>query len=713
MAEQNNVVVIDSLERRKEDKCLIIKGWAVDTIGKKSVKVGIVNNSEIEKIKFNRIYRYDVNPIFQVPVDQNCGFTIIVSLKSFSKTVTLVFGTGKDAKKIPLRIWLPYFHPMEKNNPIQPYVEKFQRGYNYLKIHGLKNTIKRIRGEVAESSQYQIWIEQNETETPEEYRTRADALKKRPKISIAMPVYNVDDKWLSACIDSVMNQYYDNWELCLADDHSSKPTVRPLLEKYQKSDPRIKVVFREKNGHISEATNSAIAIATGEYISFLDNDDTLAPNALLEMAEVINNHPDADLIYSDEDKIDDKDSRRDPHFKSDWAPDSLMSNNYICHLSVYRKSLVDEVGGLRKGYEGSQDHDLVLRVTEKTSAEHIYHIPKILYHWRMLESSTAVNPGSKGYANEAGKKAVTDAIHRRGLKGKAIDGFGPGVYTLRYEIMKPHFVSIIIPTRDGSDDLKRCVDSIISKTTYSDYEILIADNGSIEQATFDLFDEYKKSYSEKFRVIRIDIPFNYARINNLAVKEARGDMLLFLNNDTEVINPDWMTRMLEYAQLDHIGAVGAKLYYPDNTIQHAGIVMGMGGVAGHIYLFEPRTSPGYFGKAMMATNYSALTAACLMVEKSEFESVGGFTEELAVAFNDVDFCLKLFEKGLYNVCVAEAELYHLESKSRGAEDTPEKQKRFTNEIKIAQDKWLKYILNDPLYNPNLSKKKHDCSLKID
>lgn len=706
------MLVIDSIERKKREGTLVIQGWGLNLDTKEALRVGVNSNPHITHTKFQREYRGDVNSTYQYPVELNCGFYIELKMDSFKGKVILYFMTEGKKKRVVLNLDRPFCHPMEKGNPNQDLFAKVQKGYKYIAKHGVKETIKRAKKKYQEkNAQYKEWIKRNETMDGADYVKVMEGFDYQPKISIILPVYNVEKKWLDACIGSVQSQYYTNWELCIADDHSTHKSVKETLDAYAQADQRIKVVYRTENGHISEASNSALQLATGEFVGFLDNDDALAPNALAEVVRALNENKNWDIIYSDEDKIDKNDNRKEPYFKSDWAPDSLMSGNYICHFSVYRKTLVDQVGGLRKGYEGAQDHDLLLRTTELT--DRIYHIPKILYHWRQLKSSTAQSGDSKGYAFVAGKRAIQDALDRRGLKGSVDNGAFPGLYNVHYEIVGNPKVSIIIPTRDGAEDVKTCVDSILDRSTYHNYEIVIADNGSEKKETLDLFDDYQKQYPDIVKVVRIDIPFNYARINNLAVKESSGEILLFLNNDTEVIECQWIERMLGYAQRKGIGAVGAKLYYPDDTIQHAGVVLGMGGAAGHIHYNFPKDSNGYFGKLVSATNYLAVTGACLMIKRADFEAVGGFSEEFTVAYNDVDLCIKLYERGLYNVWVAEAELYHFESKSRGYEDNPEKRERFAKEIKMLQDRWLKYIKHDPFYSPNLTKMHADFSINLD
>lgn len=535
----------------------------------------------------------------------------------------------------------------------------------------------------------------------------------QPKISIAMPVYNVEEKWLRLCIDSILNQVYTNWELCMADDASTDPNVKKILTEYQQLDERIRVVFREQNGHISEATNSALAIATGEFVALLDNDDELAINAFYEVVKVLNENPELDLIYSDEDKIDMDGNRSDPAFKPDWSPDLLLGTNYISHLGVYRRSILEEIGGFRKGYEGSQDYDLVLRFTEKTTKERIKHIPKVLYYWRMLPTSTAVDQGSKGYAFEAGLRAVQDALVRRGINGHATHGAANGLYDVYYDIESEKLVSIIIPTKNGYKDVQRCVSSIIEKTTYQNYEIIMADNGSTDPKMHELYAEFEQQLPGRFFVESIDIPFNFSTINNRAAKKAHGEYLLFLNNDTEVITENWLTLMVSFAQQERIGCVGAKLLYPNNTVQHAGVILGLGGVAGHGHYGYPHGDLGYFGRLAINVNYSAVTAACLLMKKADFDAVGGFEEAFTVAFNDVDLCLKVQALGRDNVWLHEAELYHFESQTRGYDDKGKKKKRFEQEKVMMEEKWGPLIENDPFYNPNLTRDIPNFSLRID
>jgi glycosyltransferase involved in cell wall biosynthesis len=704
---------IDKIVKDEDSRCASVQGWAFNTKTKEPVDLYILGR-ESEGVNFKRDFRIDVNNKYFLPDDAKVGFIIEFDEKTYGEKLKLKLKDSRVSKIVNLNLKKNYDYLKKPNlfNAVRA-ANAITRTVGYFNRNGLKNTIRKIKFELKYKNQenYDFWIEVHEDYDEKKVQEEIKKFSYSPKISVVMPVYNVEEKWLSACIDSVLNQSYPNWELCIADDHSTDEHIKPLLETYEKQDARIRVVYREENGHISAATNSALEIATGEFVALLDNDDTLAPFALYEVVKLLNEHPEADLIYSDEDKLSEEGKRSQPFFKTDWAPDILLATNYICHLGVYRKTIIDEIGGFRKGYEGAQDYDLVLRFSEKT--KNIFHIQKVLYHWRMIGNSTAVNPDSKGYAFEAGKKSLEDALERRGLKGTVSHGAFPGIYNVAYEIVKDGLISIIIPTRDNAADLKECVDSIFEKADDEKFEIIIADNGSEKEETLKLFDVYTKKYMDQFRVVRLDMPFNFSRINNLAVKEARGDYLLFLNNDIKVITQGWLKKMMSLAQQDRIGAVGAKLYYPDNTIQHAGVLLGMGGVAGHGHCGYPRGDYGYFGKLVINNNYSAMTAACLMVKRKDFEDVGGFEEDLTVAFNDVDFCLKLYAKGKFNVWLHDVELYHYESKSRGAEDTYQKYKRFNSEINYMKKHWLQYIKNDPYYNTNLTRVDGNYAICVD
>ncbi|MEM8673460.1 MAG: glycosyltransferase [Cyanobacteria bacterium P01_G01_bin.67] len=566
---------------------------------------------------------------------------------------------------------------------------------------------------VSDNFQYQKWLENNYPRIAELSKLGAASLKlaAQPLISIIVPVYNPDEDFLRQAIESVLVQVYPNWELCLADDCSTKPYVRTVLEEYAQQDPRIKLTFRQENGHICHTSNSALSLATGEYIALLDHDDLLPPHALAKVVDLLDKHPEADFIYSDEDKVDEQNIHKDPFFKPDWCPDSFLARMYTCHLGVYRRSLVEEVGNFRVGFEGSQDYDLALRITEKTNK--IYHIPDILYHWRIHQQSTAAASDAKPYAANAAQKALSEAIQRRGEPGKITTRTNfPGVYTVRYQIKKPKLVSIIIPTKDLADTLDVCLKSIFAKTTYGNYEVIVIDNGSTEAKTKRCFEFWQQKQPDRFKCHKYDIPFNYSQINNYAVSQAEGEYLLFLNNDTEVITPDWLEGMVEQAQRSSIGAVGSLLLYPDDTIQHAGVVLGIGGVAGHSHKHLHVSQSGYISQAVSINNYSAVTAACLMCRREVFDEVGGFEEKLAIAFNDVDFCLKITSLGYRNIYLPHVALYHYESKSRGYENTPAKQARFAQEVTYMRRKWSDICDRDPCYNVNLTKSHEDYRLNV-
>ncbi|EKQ3640487.1 glycosyltransferase family 2 protein [Enterococcus faecalis] len=707
-------VIFDSIYRDKTTNNLTITGWALDTITKESPTFTINNENQVSAYNIQRVLREDVNQIYQTEPAIEAGF--VVTLEGIKQKKVLPFHFQSSAHVVTVDF------PLNKKYPVIPGTEdkvtrlwiKAKKGFKYMAKNGISHTIQRAKIEkLRNQASYPNWLARNEVLDIEAMTQEIATFHYQPKISIAMPVYNVEEKWLRLCIDSILNQVYTNWELCMADDASTDPNVKKILTEYQQLDERIRVVFREQNGHISEATNSALAIATGEFVALLDNDDELAINAFYEVVKVLNENPELDLIYSDEDKIDMDGNRSDPAFKPDWSPDLLLGTNYISHLGVYRRSILEEIGGFRKGYEGSQDYDLVLRFTEKTTKERITHIPKVLYYWRMLPTSTAVDQGSKDYAFEAGLRAVQDALVRRGINGHATHGAANGLYDVYYDIESEKLVSIIIPTKNGYKDVQRCVSSIIEKTTYQNYEIIMADNGSTDPKMHELYAEFEQQLPGRFFVESIDIPFNFSTINNRAAKKAHGEYLLFLNNDTEVITENWLTLMVSFAQQERMGCVGAKLLYPNNTVQHAGVILGLGGVAGHGHYGYPHGDLGYFGRLAINVNYSAVTAACLLMKKADFDAVGGFEEAFTVAFNDVDLCLKVQALGRDNVWLHEAELYHFESQTRGYDDKGKKKKRFEQEKVMMEEKWGPLIENDPFYNPNLTRDIPNFSLRID
>lgn len=551
---------------------------------------------------------------------------------------------------------------------------------------------------------YENWISLNEVAV-ERYPALAKATQRwdqRPLISLVMPTYNSPPEYLRKAIDSVLKQIYTNWELCIADDQSTQPQVKAVLDEYAARDSRIKVVYRNTNGHISAASNSALALATGDFVGLLDHDDELHPLALFYVADLLEKDPEAALIYSDEDKLTVDGRRYEPYFKCDFNYDLFLGQNMISHFGVYKASILRQIGGFREGLEGSQDYDLALRVLEAAGPDAIRHIPRVLYHWRVLPESTASSADAKPYAVIAASRAVQEHLMRCNIAAKVQSADGAAMYQrIVYALPENEpLVEIIIPTRDGASLVRQCIDSIRNLTTYRNYRITIIDNGSEKLETFQLFKSYDSD--SRIRVVRDDSPFNYSALNNRVALVSEAEFICLLNNDIEVITPDWLSELVSIAIQDEVGAVGAKLLYPDDTIQHAGIFLGMGGLAGHGHKHLPRHAPGYFSRAALRNAVSAVTAACLVIRTSIYREVQGLDENLVVAFNDVDFCLRVREAGYRNVWTPFAELYHHESVSRGYEDTPEKMERFVKEIDFVKKRWGDALWNDPFYSPNLS-----------
>jgi len=712
MSSNDIKVTVDSIIKNGKTGAITMTGWTLNQKLKQTPEI-IVDDKYREEVTIQRLYRMDVNTLFGIPNGENCGFEIKV-LGSIRGVLPISFLLKQDKKTYSLKMNKRYKLEAGTETPAQLRIAKVKKGLNYLRKNGFRSTLQRYQLEKRiGGDEYRAWIMKNEPEDFSAFETQVNELDNNPLISVIMPVYNVEVRWISEAIDSLFKQVYPNWELCICDDASTSSELKEFLEKIIKTDDRIKIVYNKENGHISKASNAALSLATGDFVALMDNDDVLSPLALLRVVEAIDQNSDLKLIYSDEDKIDENGKRFEPAFKPDWSPDLLLGTNYISHLGVYDRHLLNEISGFRVGYEGAQDYDLVLRFVEKINKDQIFHIPEILYHWRALPGSTAKGQDEKDYASDAGLRALRDTLARRNISGKISKGIASGFYDIRYDVLEEEKVSIIIPTKNGSDVLKACVDSIIKKTSYSNYEIIIADNGSDEEAIDTLYQKYQEEIGERFIVHRINIPFNFSRINNIATQSAKGKYLLFLNNDTEVINPDWMTIMVSYAQFKRVGCVGAKLYYPDKTIQHAGIIMGLGGIAGHGHHYFPKGDLGYYGRLYLDNDYMAVTAACVMLKKADFEAVGGFDEKFVVAFNDVDLCLKVYELGRVNIWAHQATLYHYESKTRGYENTAEKIQRFEGEKKLLQEKWPEYIKHDPFYNPNLTRGTGNFTVRVD
>lgn len=584
------------------------------------------------------------------------------------------------------------------------------RNLQVLKSRGVGGFVDFVKEEIyTESEKYAYWWKKNQATAKELKEQTAHRFAYEPKISIVIPLFNTPEKYLKELIDSVVAQSYGNWELCLADG-STSPKTGAYIKKHYNSEGRIVYRKIEENLGISGNTNFAISMGTGEFIMFCDHDDVVAPNALYEMVKVINEKPKTDIVYTDEDLINsDGTVHSSPRFKPDFNFDFLRSINYICHIFLVRKSLIDRVGMLRKEFDGAQDYDFILRCCEQT--EHIAHVPKVLYHWRAHDNSTAGNPESKQYAVDAGKRALEEHYRRMGYEAVVEN---TGIFIVYRTIMKVQGnpkVSVIILNKDHREDLEKCVVSIEEKTDYPNYEIIVVENNSELPETFAFYEELQRRYSN-VKVVTWDGPFNYSAINNYGAEYATGDYYLMLNNDIEVISPGWMSEMLGYCQREDVGIVGAKLYYSDDTVQHAGVVVGVGGFAGHVLTRFRKGETGYFGRLVTIQDTSAVTAACLMIKKSIYQLIGGFDEEFVVALNDIDLCLKVRALGQLVVFNPYAELYHYESKSRGFEDTPEKKARFKKEIKRFREKWGEILSKgDPYYNPNLTLVRGDCSIR--
>lgn len=591
---------------------------------------------------------------------------------------------------------------------LSPYT--IQKGFRYLKHYGLREFWIRLQERFEpEEVPYGPWYEAYRPSEEELEKQRKARFSYKPLISLAVPAYRTPELFLRQMMDSLLEQTYPNWELCIANGSPEDTEMAAVLQEYAGRDPRIRYADLTENQGIAGNTNAAFAMARGEFIGLLDHDDLLAPNALYEAAAYLEKYPQTDMLYTDEDKVtEDLSAHFQPHLKPDFNLDLLRSNNYICHFLIVKRTLALRAGEFRQEYEGAQDYDFVLRCADQ--ACRIGHVPEILYHWRTSRSSTADNPASKMYAYDAGKRAIEAHLQRRGEKGEVSLKKDLGFYRVVYPVKKQERISVVIPSKDQWETLKACLDSIREKTTYPDYEIIVVENNSREPETF----AYYKTIDGKdnIRVITWDKPFNYSAINNFGIRHASGQYVICLNNDIQVITGGWMEELLGVCQREEVGVVGAKLYYPDDTIQHAGIVVGIGGIAGSLFVGMKRERSGYLHKASLMQDLSAVTAACMMVKKKAFEEAGGFEEKLAVAFNDVDLCLKIREKGYLVVYDPYVEMYHYESKTRGREDTKEKVRRFQGEIEYMRTRWIGILKEgDPCYNKNLSLSKWNYSLK--
>lgn len=655
--------------------------------------------------KVDHYYRKDLLSIFpECDKESKPGFVITAKADDAEHgPFYLEMRNASQMSRTKLRKW-------DDGTRFQYMIEKAGDAMRYLERNGISATIYKINSKLRkkEGNTYENWRMKYAVTEEELAKQRETQFVSPKKFSIAVPLYHTKPEYLREMIDSIVSQTYPHWQLCLANAES--PELLPILEEYAAKDSRICFTVLEKNEGISGNTNAALALAEGDFVVLVDHDDIVPANALYEFAAAIDKEPDIDMIYSDEDKVD-MDGRKyfEPHFKSDFNIDLLCSVNYICHLFAARRDVIARAGEFRGEYDGAQDLDFILRCSEQ--AQHIHHVPKILYHWRCHMDSTAANPESKLYAFEAGRCAIEAHYERIHVPARVENAEFYGMYRTRYEWEEEPLVSIIIPNKDHAQDLAKCMNSIYEKSDYRNFEFVIVENNSTEEETFAYYEKLLNEH-DNVQVVYYEGGFNYSKINNFGAAAAKGEYFLLLNNDTELIEGTVIRELLGYCMREDVGAVGAKLLYEDDTIQHAGVVLGFGGTAGHTFIGKNRYDTGYFGRIMCAQDYSAVTAACMMTKRSVYEAVGGLTEELAVAFNDIDYCLKVRKLGKLVVYNPYAELYHYESKSRGLEDSPEKVERFNRETEILLSFWRGIIESgDPYYNRNLTLDNSDFSLR--
>lgn len=706
---------VDCVERTDEE--LEIKGWSFnEELKSPEFTVTDAAGREIKPERLEFFMRRDVNAGFGMEDSRyEAGFDMVIRLngrqtRKWGEKYTLTIRVGESTASYPVNLSKLAF----KNSRIGKKLVEMKSGPHvsgtkYFSQYemGLLGESRRFRKENQGFSGWRLATQLSEKELK---RQSAEKFETEPKISIVIPLYNTPLQYLKAMLDSVLAQTYSVFEVCLADG-SDDSAVGDFIRKQYGGEKRIRYKKLKENKGISENTNAALGMAEGEYVMLADHDDLLALNALYEIVKVINRHSDADIIYTDEDKIDMEGERyMDPHFKPDFNLYMLRSSNYICHIFVVKHQIAKSVGGFKKEFDGAQDYDFILKCCEM--AKGIYHVPRILYHWRTHAGSTAANPESKMYAWEAGKKALECHYRRLGIEAEVSLAELFGRYRTKWQLHGSPLISILIPNRDHSDDLLECLQSIYRKSTYCNFEVVVVENNSREPKTFALYKELPDKFPGT-RVITWEGAFNFSAINNYAAKAAKGEYLLLLNNDTKVLEPHWLEEMLGICQQPEVGAVGAKLFYPDGTIQHAGVILGLGGPAGHIFAGMMGDKCGYVARANTMQNLSAVTAACMMTKRSVFESVGGMDEKLTVALNDVDYCMKVTASGKLVVYTPYAQLSHNESVTRGPEDNPKKKARFQSETQYFEKKWMDDLKNgDPYYNPNLSRVNGECSLRI-
>lgn len=688
------------------ENVLTLSGWGV---GAEELALTVkADGKTVKDVTIKKNYRRDVMEVFEEADNAyKAGFQIVTSAAGVKKIEVILESADKKS------VYKTSVAAAASGKGSAAALNAFQKFFIYLRKEGVSATFNRIRVKLfhkKDTFTYERWLKDNQITKSELEEQRKERFSYEPKFSIVVPLYMTKEAYLRALIESIENQTYGNWELCLADGSGANSPLEKIVAEYQKKGLNISYQILKENKGISENTNAAIKMATGDYIVLADHDDIMAENALYECAKAINEDKEIDVLYSDEDKIDMAGKKYfDPNFKPDLNMDLLCSMNYICHLFVVKNTVIEKVGMLRSEFDGAQDHDFILRCVEV--AERVYHIPKVLYHWRCHINSTAANPESKLYAFEAGRKAVEEHYKRIGVPAKAEHSSFYGMFHTKFCWEEQPLISILIPNKDHIEDLKKCMESIEKKSTYRNFEFVVIENNSTEEETFSYYKEIEKK--ENVQVVYYKGGFNFSKINNFGAKYAKGEYLLLLNNDTEIITPECLQELLGYCMREEVGIVGAKLCYDDDTIQHAGVVIGFGGMAGHAFIESSRFDTGYMGRIMCAQDYSAVTAACMMTKKSVYDAVGGLTESLEVAFNDIDYCLKVRELGKLVVYNPYAELYHYESKSRGMEDTPEKVERFNSEVAKFCERWEDILQKgDPYYNPNLTLDKADFSLRV-
>lgn len=700
---------IDNLEKREEEGTAVyyLTGWAVLQDESDHFVVQVKKKDKTaHAAKVKWVERQDLVDCGIAKESQiKSGFCIQYASEREDDIVEISTGKNSDCVTVAIKEFVKRNKKAHRKLVFQEMKKHFnaknvKRLLRYILKHGFKDIKKKMLESMSNESHYQDWFERHKATPQQLEEQRAFRFERQPKISILVPTYHTPIKLLRDMIESVVNQSYQNWQLCIGDGSQGDKQLEAALEEYHQKDSRVIYQILEKNEGISGNTNGALALADGEFIGLLDHDDLMEPDALFEVVKRLQD-ADVDIVYTDEDKVyGDPLVNMDPNFKPDFSMDLFRSHNYITHFFCVRKSIVDEVGGFRSEYDGSQDYDLMFRCIEK--ARKICHVPKILYHWRMIAGSTAENPESKMYCYDAGKRAIDSHLKRIGVKGKAdYVGVGMwGLYHVVYDTPGNPLISIIIPNKDHTMDLDKCVRSIIERSAYRNFEFIIVENNSEEKETFEYYEKICKEF-DCVKVVTWEREFNYSAINNFGFQHASGDYILLLNNDTELIEENSLGDMLGICMRDEVGIVGAKLLFEDDTVQHAGIVIGFGGCAGHVFSGIGKDDYGYMMRPRINCNYSAVTAACLMTKRSVFEEVGGLSENFAVAFNDVDYCLKVREKEYLVVYDAFSLWHHYESKSRGYEDTPEKKKRFQGEIEKFQKRWGKILEEgDPYYNKN-------------